>query len=314
MTMSKEWQDASDFFVSAFSELMILFVLISFLVSLINHYLPQEKVKMLLSGNKGYLTAIGLGSVTPFCSCSSLPMMIGLLKAKADFGPTMAFLLTSPLINPFVVSLFWVTFGPETTIIYTVFALAMALMTGMFMQKFNFLKYVKKEYTQDSCKGPSACSDTQKCGTNNHQTLNHISLMKKIAVDTLNELIKLLPYMTIGIIIGAIVHGFIPTDFFIEISSLSPFIMIPIAALVGVFLYVRASTMIPIATSLLSKGMSMGSVISLTVAGAGASLPEMIILKRLFHWPLLLAFIFTVFTTACVTGYAIDLLGLNNFS
>ena len=118
----------------------------------------------------------------------------------------------------------------------------------------------------------------------------------------------MLPYMLLGVAVGAAIHGFVPVILFSQLASLPGFIMIPLAALIGIFLYVRASTMIPIATSLLAKGLSMGSVMSLTIAGAGASLPEMIMLKKLFHWPLLIAFVLLVLLTACITGISIELL------
>ena len=98
-----------------------------------------------------------------------------------------------------------------------------------------------------------------------------------------------------------------PESAFAQLQGYSVIIIIPLAAIIGVFLYVRASTMVPIATALIAKGMSMGSIISLTIAGAGASLPEMIMMKRMFHWPLMFAFIFVVFATACITGFAIEL-------
>ncbi|MCW8997765.1 MAG: permease, partial [Kangiellaceae bacterium] len=122
------------------------------------------------------------------------------------------------------------------------------------------------------------------------------------------QFISFAPYMAIGVAVGAFLHGYVPQSFFESISSLASWWLIPAAAIIGVFLYVRASTMVPIATSLIAKGMSMGAIMSLTIAGAGASLPEMIMMKRMFHWPLIIAFILLVFTTACLTGFAIDLL------
>ena len=109
--MSAQLSNSLEFFISVFSELALLFIGISFLVSVINQKLPPDKIKNLLRGNKGYGIAVGLGAITPFCSCSTLPMTIGLIKARAAFGPVMAFLFTSPLLNPFIVGLFWVTFG-----------------------------------------------------------------------------------------------------------------------------------------------------------------------------------------------------------
>ena len=112
----------------------------------------------------------------------------------------------------------------------------------------------------------------------------------------------------VGVGIGAVINGYVPVTFFEQLSDGSVVWVIPTAAIVGVALYVRASTMVPIAASLAAKGMSMGAIMSLTIGGAGASLPEMIMMKRMFHWPLVLAFIVLVFFTACLTGFVIELL------
>ena len=114
--------------------------------------------------------------------------------------------------------------------------------------------------------------------------------------------------MVLGVAVGALINGYVPVTFFEQLARGSVFWVIPAAAMVGVMLYVRASTMVPIAASLAAKGMSMGAIMSLTIGGAGASLPEMIMMKKMFHWPLLLAFITLVFSTACLTGFVIELL------
>ncbi len=318
MSLSTQTEKALSFFISTIAELAILFVLVSFIVSIVNYYLPSDKVKQLLSGNKGYTTAISLGALTPFCSCSTIPMLIGLLKARAQFGPVMAFLFTSPLLNPFIVSLFWITFGAKITLLYSFFAIAMAAIAGYLLQHFRFEQYIKQDVFEEknSCTS-SSCSDNEPeqarntqpvscCGTKSQ--VQKISVINELGKETLSQLKIMLPYMLLGVAVGAVLHGFVPTEFFSEMSNFSIFILIPLSAIIGVFLYVRASTMLPIAASLVGKGMSIGSVMSLTIAGAGASLPEMIMLKRLFHWQLLAAFITTVFVTACVSGFAIELL------
>lgn len=332
------WQAATEFFVSTFAELAILFVLISLLVSVINYYLPTERVRKLLSGNRGYGVAIALGAVTPFCSCSTLPMLLGLLKARAAFGPLMAFLITSPLLNPFVVALFWLTFGAKVTLLYSFCVVFIATTAGYVLQKFGFERYIRQELLESSektnncapagsgaCDSTSIMSVTTGCCTAVTPPVAAVSCcvptavveqprsraklpMKLLTQDAISQLRTMMPYMLLGVAVGAAIHGFVPVTLFSQLASLPGFTMIPLAALIGIFLYVRASTMIPIATSLLAKGLSMGSVMSLTIAGAGASLPEMIMLKKLFHWPLLIAFVLLVLLTACITGISIELL------
>lgn len=310
--MSTEMNNALEFFITTFAELLILFVIISFVVSVINDKLPPEKIKQLLSGNKGYGVAISLGALTPFCSCSTLPMTIGLIKARAAFGPIMAFLFTSPLLNPFIVGLFWLTFGAKITLIYSVFVILLAVISGYLLEKLHFERFVRVDLFTPTCaessnngvQGIQQCSST-KTQNSNAQATSH--QLHKILIDTLKQLVSFAPYMMIGVAVGAVLHGYVPQNAFESLKGFNILLVIPLAAIIGVFLYVRASTMVPIATALIAKGMTMGSVISLTIAGAGASLPEMIMMKRMFHWPLIFAFVFVVFATACITGFAIEL-------
>jgi len=312
--MSTEMKSALEFFITTFAELAVLFIIISFVVSLINNKLPPEKITQLLSGNRGYGVAVSLGALTPFCSCSTLPMTIGLIKARAAFGPIMAFLFTSPLLNPYIVGLFWLTFGVKVTLIYSIFVITLAVVSGYFLEKFHFERFVKADLFTSKCAETSNNNkqDSTECNDSNSQGLSTFKSSsqhwKKLLIDTSKQFISFAPYMMIGVAVGALLHGYVPQNAFENLKAYSVIIVIPLAAIVGVFLYVRASTMVPIATALIAKGMAMGSVISLTIAGAGASLPEMIMMKRMFHWPLMFAFIFVVFATACITGFAIELI------
>lgn len=316
--MSTEMKSALEFFITTFAELAVLFIIISFVVSIINEKLPPEKIKQLLSGNRGYGVAVSLGAFTPFCSCSTLPMTIGLIKARAAFGPIMAFLFTSPLLNPFIVGLFWLTFGAKVTLTYSTFVIILAIISGYFLEKFHFERFVKDDLFTSNCSDASNTStststqDNKQCTDSKNQeqsTLQPSSQhWKKLLVDTSKQFISFAPYMMIGVAVGALLHGYVPQNAFESLKRYNVIVIIPLAAIIGVFLYVRASTMVPIATALIAKGMTMGSVISLTIAGAGASLPEMIMIKRMFHWPLMFAFIFVVFATACITGFAIELI------
>jgi len=336
--MTQQAVSAAEFFIYTLSELAILFLLISIFVSYINHKLPPETIKKVLAGNRGYGIAVSLGAVTPFCSCSTLPMTIGLLKARAAFGPVMTFLFTSPLLNPFIVGLFVVSFGFKITVIYSLFVVMLAVFSGALLQYLNFDRFIKRDLFESKAESGCGASDkstTSNCGISNetktssggsscdtsdevvepkisecNQTpaqdkkLNYRKLIK----ESFSQFVSFLPYMMLGVGIGAVLHGFVPASFFSELSTTNVYLLIPTAAIIGVFLYVRASTMVPIALSLSAKGMSMGAIMSLTIGGAGASLPEMVMLKRLFQWPLLFAFILLVFTTACLTGLAIELI------
>ncbi len=285
---------AIQFFIITFSEMILLFVLISMLVVYLQHKLPRHKVQELLSGRSGYFTAALLGAITPFCSCSTLPMMVGLLRANAAFGPVMTFLFTSPLLNPVLIALLWLMFGLQLTLIYASGVLGVAILSGVLLQHFQFQRFVT---LPQSC----GCSSTS---TNTAAALTWRSTLRQ----AINQTLSFVPHLALGVAVGAVVHGYVPASVLQNMSTANPWWLIPAAALAGILLYVRASSMLPIAASLVAKGVSLGAVMSLTIGGAGASLPELIILKRLFMWPLMAAFVLVVLGTACITGYSINLL------
>ncbi|WP_019675162.1 permease [Arsukibacterium perlucidum] len=288
------------FFVIVFSELLLLFVLISMLVSWLQLKIPKARVKALLSGKSGYMLAAGLGAITPFCSCSTLPMMVGLLRANAAFGPVMTFLFTSPLLNPYLIAMLWVIFGLKLLLIYSVAVLGVAITSSMFLQAFNFQRFVTLPAAANSCCGNANTAPAV-------QAVSRVSL-KALLQQAIKETRSFLPHIALGVAVGAVIHGYVPASLLAGLSSTNPWWLIPGAALSGILLYVRASTMLPLAATLVAKGVSLGTVMALTIGGAGASLPEMIILKRLFQWPLMIAFVLVVLGTAVVTGISIQLL------
>lgn len=288
--------DAVMFFTVTLTELSVLFLLVSGLVSVLQQVFPADRVKQLLSGRRGYTVAVALGAVTPFCSCSTLPMTIGLIQARAAFGPVMSFLLTSPLLNPFIVTLFAVSFGAGVTLIYSFFVLSLSILLGMLLQAFGFERFIKADILSKSTPSATLCVPRQ-------------IQWRRVWVDALGQFKAFIAYMILGVGVGAWIHGYVPLEYFAELSSNEAWWLVPVSALLGVVFYVRASTMVPIAASLVAKGASMGAVMALSIGGAGASLPEMIMMKRMFHLPLIVAFVLMVFFTAIVTGYTINLLG-----
>lgn len=340
--MSQELLDhlsqAGYFFVFNFLELAVLFLAVSFLVEFINLFINPEKVKNILSSNKGgYLIASGLGSLTPFCSCSTIPLTLGLLKARASFGPIMTFLFTSPLLNPIIVAVFWSAFGYQVTLIYGLIAFFVSILAGYTLEKFGFEKYIKKEIFAEDEAITSCCDSTPKvqltpvklssftnikpqfisqkacCDSAPvNREIKKESKWEKISDKTLikktwKQFLSFAPYIAIGIAIGAFVHGFVPEEWLTKYaSSQNPF-AVPISALIGVPLYIRAESMVGLAPALLDKGVSMGSILALTVAGAGASLPEMIMLKKIFKLPIMIFFIIAVFTMAIGCGFLVNL-------
>lgn len=320
--------EAGYFFIYNFIELTVLFLGVSFLVEIINLFINPTKVQNVLSSNKGgYLIASVLGSMTPFCSCSTIPLTLGLLKARAAFGPIMTFLFTSPLLNPIIIAVFWSAFGYEVTLIYGFIAFFVSMLAGFTLEKFGFEKFIKKEIFENDKETESCCtpkptfstlkpkfvSTTSCCETaqSNHE-VKKISKFKQISDKALmkktwKQFLSFAPYIAIGIGIGAFVHGFVPQEWLTKYASADNPLAVPISALIGVPLYIRAESMVGLAPALLDKGVSMGSILALTVAGAGASLPEMIMLKKIFKLPIMIFFVISVFSMAIGCGFLVNL-------
>ncbi len=317
--------EASTFFIIGFIELSILFLGVSLFVEVLNSLINPQKIQKILSSSKsGYMIASALGSITPFCSCSSIPLIIGLIKARAGFGPIMTFLFTSPLLNPIIVIVFFIAFGLEVTFIYSFVALSASLLSGFILEKLGFEKYIKDDFKGEKnscCKTKPLFFTAKTTGFSlkkeeypfmdlsfekNKSFLNKV-LNKELLKKTWKQFLSFVPYLAIGIGIGAFVHGFVPDSIIKEYSGDDNIFAVPFSALMGIPLYIRASTMVGLAPELIDSGVNMGSILALTIAGAGASLPEMIMLKKIFKLPIMIAFIIAVFTMAIGCGYLVNI-------
>lgn len=326
--------DTGLFALELFVQLAFLFVAISVLVGALQEWLPAEKTRHYLSARhgRGYLIGALIGAGTPFCSCSTVPLTLGLLKSGAGFGPTMTLLFTSPLVNPIIITLFWITFGLELTLLYTGMALSMAMGTAWLMDRAGFERYLKSDLIEHrqapvsvgvplttlQPEATTQCCATAETSEPVQVTLDVSSIgvasdkpppnafiagARRLFIDAVNLFRSFLPHVIIGVLIGAFAHGFVPDEWLVKYAGNDNLWAVPLAAIIGVPLYVRGSTMIPIAMTLTAKGMGIGAVIALVIGGAGASLPEVVMLQRMFRWPILLAFLFSVFGIAITTGY-----------
>ncbi|MCG9065471.1 permease [Laribacter hongkongensis] len=338
-------QSAASMFVFLALELSLLFVLISFVVAVIQHKLPAGKVQSLLSSKKGsgYLTAAAIGAVTPFCSCSTIPMLNGLLRAGAGFGPTMTFLFVSPLLNPIVVGLLWMTFGWKVTLVYMAVTLLVSLLAGLLLERLNFGRYVKQitpkasaccttkpaVNLETSCCTPkpvepkaSCCATkpveqkTSCCATRSVEPTTSCCTPKpaqppakpklpwrQLWREALGQFRTVFPYLMLGVAIGAFTYGFIPSEWITAHTGSDNPLAIPLAAIVGIPLYLRAEALIPMASMFALKGMGLGALMALIIGGAGASLTELILLKALFRKQILAAFLVVIIGTAISAGY-----------
>lgn len=308
-------KESIEFFLRAFFELSILFLGISFFVEILNEKMNPQKIQKILSSKKsGYLVASLLGSITPFCSCSTIPLTIGLIKAKAGFGPIMTFLFTSPLLNPIIFMVFFITFGLKITIVYASIALLTAFCAGFLLEKLGFAKYIKVESRHNnlSLNTKFSVHNTTRFNTNiktfqNSSYSTHKNKYKTLLQQTWKQFVSFIPYISIGVAIGAFIHGFIPQELISQYASKDNLLAIPISAIIGIPLYIRASTMVGLAPELISSGVSLGSILALTIAGAGASLPEMIMLKKIFKLPIMIFFLVSVFSMAIICGFLVNI-------
>lgn len=280
-------------FIFLFAELTLLFVGISFLVSWIQQLVPEDKIKNILSrpkGWKGYVYGTALGSLTPFCSCSTIPILAGLLSSKAPFGPSMSFLIASPLLNPVIIVLLWTLLGWQLTLYYTVLMFGAAMLIGMVWNVFQLEQQLKNVSVRKS--------------TSTDET----SIPKwKLAIrDAWSFFIPILPYLFIGVLIGSLIYGFVPETFLSKYAGSQNIWAIPISAVIGIPMYIRAETLLPISGALVNQGMGIGAVVALIIGGAGASIPEVILLSRLFKQKLLVAFVASILLLAITAGMMVQ--------
>ncbi len=290
-------QETLHMFMFLAVELTILFLAISYLVGVLQEYIPPSKIQSILSSKngKGYLVAGFLGAITPFCSCSTIPFLKGLLRAKAGFGTMMVFLFASPLLNPIIIGLFAVTFGLQVTLFYFIVAMGVSVLAGYSLEKMGFQKYIKAEAYEDP--KPICCGST--CGAK----AEPVSKWKRIWDTTWKDFKKVLPYLIGGIAVGSMIYGFMPTEFVAKMACDSNPFAVPIAAIIGIPLYIRAEAVIPLSAALAAKGMGLGAVMALIIGSAGASLTEVILLKSLFKNQMIIAFLTVIIGMAITAGY-----------
>ena len=297
MFNSESLQQALHMFAFLAVELTLLFLLISYGVGVLQSYLPPQKIQQLLGAKqgKGYLIAAVLGAITPFCSCSTIPFLKGLLKARAGFGTMMVFLFASPLLNPIIIGLFVVTFGVKVTLFYFAVAMGASLLAGWVLEKLGYEKYIRTEAQEDP-QANGCC-----CGTK-------VNRWRKIWDSTWKDFKQVLPYLLFGIAIGSIIYGFMPTELVVKYAGENNPFAIPVASVIGIPLYIRAEAVIPLSAALAAKGMSLGAVMALIIGSAGASLTEVILLKSLFKTRLIVAFVTVILLMAIVAGYGYALM------
>ncbi|TFD99733.1 permease [Jeotgalibacillus salarius] len=269
-------------------ELTVLFVVISFVLSLLQSFIPYEKVEHYLrtrSKWKAGMFAIVFAFITPFCSCSTIPVVVNMLRNKVPFGLTMVFLFASPLLDPTILTVMGVILGWQTAAIYTVVTMVFSIVLGFTLERFGFEKYVKPVMVEG------------------YESVQKKWDVKRALKETGDMMKSVFPFLMVGAAIGAGIHGLVPAEWIAANFGHRAWWLIPLAALLGIPLYIRLSSMIPISQVLLLKGMALGPIMALLISSAGASLPEVVLLKSIFNIQLVVVFILSVLTMASLSGF-----------
>ncbi len=287
--------NAVEFFIYDTIKIFLLLSVIIYIVSIIRSYFPPEKTKRILSYKKefiGNILAALLGIVTPFCSCSAVPLFIGFVEAGVPLGVTFSFLIASPMVNEVAVVLLFGLFGWKVTAIYIGAGLLVAILGGFIIGKFKPEKWVE-EYVYKFHNGHGYEISKKRF----RERLQY-------AKDNTKDILKRVwLFILIAISIGGFIHGYAPEDFLANYAGKGSFFAVPVAVLIGVPLYSNAAGVIPIVYALMEKGLSMGTVLAFMMAVTALSFPEMIILRKVLKIQLLGIFIGILTVTIVAIGY-----------
>lgn len=297
--------NALNFFVYDTVKILILLFLVTVIMGIVNSYFPVEKIRNFLSRNKlfglEYLLASSFGAITPFCSCSSVPLFIGFVRGGIPLGITFAFLITSPLVNGVAIAMFAGLFGLRATVIYVVSGILLGMIGGIILGKLKLEKYLTP-WVQSMLSQARVEDDFQDEGQ---------TFLKRLPI-ILSEASGIIKgvfwYIIIGIGIGALMHGFIPTGFFESyISKSNPF-AVPLAVIFGVPMYSNAAGVIPIVQVFVEKGIPIGTAIAFMMAVVGLSVPEATMLKKVMTWKMIAIFFGVVAACIILSGYLFNII------
>ncbi|WP_421803636.1 permease [Flagellimonas sp.] len=298
--------EALNFFIYDSVKILILLTVVIFFMGIVNSYFPIDRVKNYLSRNKlyglEYLMASLFGVVTPFCSCSSVPLFIGFVRGGIPLGVTFAFLITSPLVNEVAIGLFVGLFGLQTTIIYVVSGILLGTISGIILQQLKLERFLTtwvKEVLENAQREQDAF-------------IAEKSTFKQrlpiIWAEVLQILKGVIPYVLVGIAIGGLMHGYIPEGFFEQYMSKDNPLAVPIATILAVPMYMNASGVLPVVQVLVVKGIPLGTAIAFMMGVVGLSLPEAMLLKKVMTLKLIGVFFGVVTLCIIISGYLFNLI------
>jgi len=285
--------EALNFFIYDTIKIFVLVAVIIFIVSIIRSFLPPEKIRKFLSHKyqfTGNIMAALIGIVTPFCTCSAIPLFLGFIEAGVPLGVTFSFLIASPMINEVALVLLLGMFGWKIALLYIGSGLAIAVISGLIIGRLKPESLIlQSDYKKN-------IFDEQK------------SVSWQIRLDyakryTLNILKKIWPYVVGGIALGALIHGYVPADFLAQYAGSGKWYAVPLATIIGIPLYSNAAGIVPFISVLTEKGVAIGTVLAFMMAVTGLSLPEFLILKKVMRTKLIIIFASIVGLGIILTGY-----------
>ncbi len=297
---------AVNFFVYDSIKILLLLFLISSIMGIVNAYFPIERLRNYLVSHRlyglQYLLASVFGAITPFCSCSSIPLFIGFVKGGIPLGVTLAFLITSPLVNEVAVAMFLGSFGVQATVIYVVSGTLLGCLGGIVLGRMHL-----EPYLSDWVKQVQAQSEQQSAQWEKEDTC-FSERLPTIVSDAWQIVRSVLLYVLIGIGIGAFMHGFVPEGFFEQYMSRDNWYAVPLSVLLAVPMYANAAGIVPVVEVFVAKGIPLGTAIAFMMAVVGLSLPEATLLKKVMTWRLISIFFATVTLFIILSGYMFNLL------
>jgi uncharacterized membrane protein YraQ (UPF0718 family) len=297
--------EALNFFVLDTIKIAILLFLITILMGVVNSYFPVEKIRNYLSRNKmyglEYLFASSFGVITPFCSCSSVPLFIGFVKGGIPLGITFTYLITAPLVNEVAIAIFAGAFGFKVTALYVGTGIVLGILGGFTLGKFKLERQLTP-WVQNIITN----AETEEELLEGKQTLSQ--RFPIILKEAFNIVKGVSLYIIIGIGIGAGMHGFLPTGFFEHYINKGQWYAVPLAVLIGVPMYSNAAGVIPIIQVLVAKGVPLGTAIAFMMGVIGLSLPEAMLLKKVMNWKLIAIYFGTIAFFMILSGYLFNII------
>lgn len=297
---------AVNFFVYDSIKILLLLFLISALMGIVNAYFPVERLRNYLSSHRlyglQYLLASLFGAITPFCSCSSIPLFIGFVKGGIPLGVTLSFLITSPLVNEVAVTMFLGSFGIKATLVYVISGILLGCVGGFVLGRMHL-----EPYLSDWVKQVQLQSEKQTAEWEQERT----SFMQRLPIvirDSWRIVRGVLLYIFIGIGIGAFMHGFVPEGFFEQYMSRDNWYAVPLSVMLAVPMYANAAGIVPVIEVFVAKGIPLGTAIAFMMAVVGLSLPEATLLKKVMTWRLIVVFFTTVTLFIILSGYLFNFL------